>query len=56
MIAIGCLAPLILLVAGGLVGHWLAGTAGFLWGMAIGLGAGSVLVGTAGWIVAHLRS
>ena len=44
MIAIGCLAPLILCVGGAVAGHFLAGTTGAMWGFGIGLAIGLALL------------
>jgi len=56
MIAIGCLAPLILGVAGGLIGHWVAGYPGIPWGLGIGFGIGGIGLGAAAWIVAKMKA
>jgi hypothetical protein len=40
MLAIGCLAPVLLLIGGAVLGAWLGGTAGSVWGSVIGLAAG----------------
>ena len=56
MIAIGCLAPLILGVAGGLIGHWVAGYPGSPGGLGIGFGIGGIGLGAAAWIVAKMKA
>tara|TARA_R110002020_G_scaffold16871_52_gene59739 strand:- start:625 stop:795 length:171 start_codon:yes stop_codon:yes gene_type:complete len=56
MIAIGCLAPMILGVIGGLMGHWLAGYPGIPWGLGIGFGIGSIGLGAAAWLVARMKA
>lgn len=43
MIAIGCLVPLILVVAGVLLGHVFGGPSGVIWGGGIGIAAGALL-------------
>jgi hypothetical protein len=44
MLAIGCLAPLVLLVVGGVLGGYLGGTHGGYWGAALGAGLGLVVL------------
>jgi hypothetical protein len=44
MLAIGCLAPLVLLVVGGVLGGYLGGTHGGDWGAALGAGLGLVVL------------
>ena len=55
MIAIGCLAPLILGVAGALGGHWWAGNEGLIWGGGIGLGLGGLVLSAAAWLTLQIR-
>ncbi|QJP12177.1 hypothetical protein G3545_19955 [Starkeya sp. ORNL1] len=55
MIAIGCLAPLILAVAGIIGGHLVAGSDGALWGGGIGVVAGGVILGAFGWLAGRLK-
>ncbi|MGQ3672904.1 hypothetical protein ACT6QG_10955 [Xanthobacter sp. TB0136] len=55
MIAIGCLAPLILGVMGALGGHWLAGNTGLLWGGVGGLVLGGLVLGFSGWVVFQMK-
>lgn len=55
MIAIGCLAPLILAVAGVLGGHLAAGSEGALWGGGIGAAAGAVILAAFGWLAGRLK-
>jgi len=43
MLAVGCLAPVLLLIGGALLGAWLGGTAGSIWGSGIGLAMGLAL-------------
>jgi len=49
MLAVGCLAPVLLLIGGALIGAWLGGTAGSIWGsgigLVLGLGLAAVMVG-----------
>lgn len=56
MIAIGCLAPLILAVAGGLIGHLVAGYPGIPWGLGIGFALGSVLLAGFAWAARKMKS
>ncbi|MCJ8142104.1 hypothetical protein MKI84_04165 [Ancylobacter sp. A5.8] len=56
MIAIGCLAPLILGVAGLLGGNWLAGSEGAIWGGAGGLLAGGAILAGIGWLARQLKT
>lgn len=55
MIAIGCLAPFVLLVLGALGGHMIAGPTAALWGGGIGFGLGVVLLGAAAWLGQKLK-
>lgn len=55
MIAIGCLAPLILGAAGALAGHGLAGTAGLLWGGGGGLVAGGIFLSAVAWLARQIK-
>ena len=45
MIAIGCFAPFVLAILGAVVGHFLAGSSGAVWGLAIGFLVGGGLLG-----------
>jgi hypothetical protein len=44
MLAIGCLAPLVLLVVGGVLGGYLGGAHGGYWGAGLGAGLGLVVL------------
>jgi hypothetical protein len=55
MIAIGCLAPLILAVAGILGGHLVGGSDGALWGGGVGAVAGAAVLATFGWLAGRLK-
>lgn len=55
MIAIGCLAPFILGVAGFLAGNWLDGSTSALWGGAGGFVLGGLFLGVMGWVARQLR-
>ncbi len=55
MIAIGCLAPLILAVAGIIGGHLVAGSNGALWGGGIGVVAGGAILAAFGWLAGRLK-
>lgn len=55
MIGIGCLAPLVLFVAGALAGHVVMGRAGVPWGAAIGSGMGLAILGLLGWILGKTK-
>jgi hypothetical protein len=50
MIAFGCLAPLVLCVVGALIGHFMMGVTGAMWGFAIGLAVGVAILGFS-WLV-----
>ncbi len=54
--AIGCLAPLFLLIAGAFGGHFLAGAKGGLWGGGLGFAAGIVLMVVVFWLAARLKN
>lgn len=56
MIAIGCLAPLMLGAAGILAGNWLAGSGGAIWGGVLGLVFGGVILAAVGWVARQLKS
>ncbi|MDQ0315526.1 hypothetical protein [Amorphus orientalis] len=56
MIAIGCLAPLILGVIGGLLGYWMAGADNAPWGFAGGFVIGALFLGTIAWLMARAKS
>lgn len=56
MIAIGCLAPLILGVAGLLVGNWLDGAQGAIWGGVGGLVIGGAVLAAVGWLAGKLKT
>ncbi|SHO63359.1 hypothetical protein SAMN02745172_01356 [Pseudoxanthobacter soli DSM 19599] len=56
MAAIGCLAPLFLLVGGALLGHIMAGAVGGLWGAGLGFGSGIVVLGGFLWLSAKMKS
>ncbi|WP_018698492.1 hypothetical protein [Amorphus coralli] len=56
MIAIGCLAPLILAVVGGLLGHLAAGYPGIPWGLGIGFGLGSAILAGFAWVTRKMKS
>ncbi|MGE4373795.1 MAG: hypothetical protein AB7E29_13040 [Xanthobacter sp.] len=55
MIAIGCLAPLILGAAGALSGNWLAGAEGLLWGGGGGLVAGGMVLSAIAWLMRQIK-
>ena len=55
MIAIGCLAPIILGVAGVLLGHVLGGPDMVIWGGLSGLVLGGAILGWFGWLAGKLR-
>ncbi len=40
MVAVGCLMPIVLALAGALVGHLLSGAVGAMWGMGVGFFGG----------------
>ncbi|WP_334176178.1 hypothetical protein [Pseudoxanthobacter sp.] len=54
--AIGCLAPLFLLIAGALGGHLIGGAVWGLWGGGLGFAGGMGLMGAAFWFAARLRN
>jgi hypothetical protein len=55
MLAIGCLMPLVLLAAGGVLGSFAAGTHGGIWGSIIGFASGcGVLLGLL-WALERVR-
>ncbi len=55
MIAFGCLAPLILGVTGLLIGNWLEGAQGAIWGSAGGLLTGGMVLAGVGWLAGKLK-
>jgi len=55
VIAIGCLAPIILGVAGVLLGHVLGGPDMVIWGGLSGLVLGGAILGWFGWLAGKLR-
>jgi len=55
MIAIGCLAPIILGVGGVLVGNALGGSMGAIWGGVAGLFGGGLILGGVGWIARQMK-
>ncbi len=55
MIGLGCLAPLILFVAGALMAHLVVGSAGVAWGGGIGFVSGLAVLAVVGWIVSKTR-
>ncbi len=55
MIAVGCLSPFILALLGAVIGHYLAGAPGTLWGLLIGLAAGLVLAFLTTRVIGRLK-
>ena len=55
MIGIGCLAPLVLFVAGAFAGYLAMGSPGVTWGAGIGFLAGLAVLGAAGWVVGKIK-
>ncbi|SHG03579.1 hypothetical protein SAMN02745157_3422 [Kaistia soli DSM 19436] len=55
MIAIGCISPIILGVIGVLVGNWLDGSSGAIWGGVAGLIGGGVSLAAMGWLARQLK-
>ncbi len=55
MIGIGCLAPLVLFVAGAFAGYLAMGSSGVTWGAGIGFLAGLAVLGLAGWVVGRIK-
>jgi hypothetical protein len=55
MIGIGCLAPLVLFVAGALVGHAVKGSSGVAWGAGIGFVSGLAMLGVLGWVLGKTK-
>jgi len=55
MIGIGCLAPLVLFVAGALAGHMVMGASGVPWGAGAGFLSGLVILGLLGWLLGKTR-
>ncbi len=55
MIGIGCLAPLVLFVAGALAGHRVMGASGVPWGAGVGFLSGLVILGLLGWLLGKAK-
>ncbi|WP_166802527.1 hypothetical protein [Microvirga pakistanensis] len=55
MIGIGCLAPLVLFVAGAILGHVVMGSVGVPWGAGLGFGAGVAILGLLGWALDRIK-
>ncbi|MBZ9939197.1 hypothetical protein LB518_23070 [Mesorhizobium sp. BR1-1-16] len=55
MIGIGCISPIILCVIGVLVGNWVDGSSGAIWGALAGLIGGGVILAAVGWLAAKLK-
>lgn len=55
MIGIGCLAPLVLFVAGAILGHVVMGSVGVPWGAGLGFGAGVAILGLLGWALGRIK-
>ncbi|HWJ74210.1 MAG TPA: hypothetical protein VNX29_13675 [Kaistia sp.] len=55
LIAIGCISPIILGVIGVLIGNWLDGSSGAIWGALAGLIGGGVILAAVGWLAAKLK-
>lgn len=56
MIAIGCLAPVILLVCGALIGQAVDGPTMAMWGGGVGFAVGLVVLGLVGWLTEKLKA
>jgi len=55
MVGVGCLLPLILLIAGALVGHELGGPDAVPWGALLGFAAGALALACVAWLVAQMK-
>ena len=55
MVGVGCLLPLILLIAGALVGHELGGPDAVPWGALLGFTAGALALACVAWLVARMK-
>jgi hypothetical protein len=55
MILPGCLVALLLPLLGAVFGHWLDGSQGGVWGLAIGFALGCALAGLFTWMLVRLR-
>jgi hypothetical protein len=55
MILPGCLAAFLLPLLGAVVGHWLDGSTGGVWGLGIGFGLGCALTGLFGWLLVKVK-
>ena len=55
MVGVGCLLPLVLLIAGALVGHGLGGPAAVPWGALLGFGVGAVALACLAWLVVRMK-
>ncbi len=55
MIGFGCLAPLVLFVAGAVIGHIVIGSSGVPWGAGLGFLFGMGILGFSGWILGKVR-
>jgi hypothetical protein len=55
MVGFGCLAPLVLFVAGALAGHLIMGSSGVPLGAGIGFMSGLVVLGFLGWVLGKTR-
>ena len=55
MVGVGCLLPLILLIAGAVVGHGLGGPEAVPWGALLGFAVGALALACVGWLVARIK-
>jgi hypothetical protein len=55
MVGVGCLLPLILLIAGALLGSHIGGAEWVPWGAALGFVAGATALGFLGFVVARMK-
>ena len=55
MLGFGCLLPILLLGAGGLIGSWVAGTHGGIWGSIIGFACGCGMLLGLLWALEQVR-
>ena len=55
VIGIGCLAPVVLFVAGALLGHIMMGASGVPWGAGAGFISGLVILGLVGWVLGNAK-